>query len=59
MKVECGITTCRFNMPTEGKYGICCHNKGIVLKWRFAADMGKGTVICVECLNMEIPEKGE
>ena len=58
MKVECGIITCKHNAPTENpKYGICMETKGVVLRWRFAVDMGKGSMVCVECLNMEIPEK--
>jgi len=57
MKVECSIITCRFNDKQNGKYGECKHPIGIVLKWRFAADMEKGSMVCVECLNMEIPEK--
>lgn len=54
MRVECGITTCRFNKLYDKKYGDCQHPQGIVLKFRMAFDAGKGTIVMVECLNMEI-----
>ena len=58
MKVECGITTCKHNNLIKGKYGICNYNQGnIILKWRLAADMGKGTIVMVECLMMELPDE--
>lgn len=59
MNVECGIITCRLNDKSRGKYGVCQHPTGIVLKWRFAADFGKGSIVCMECLNMELPEQKE
>ena len=57
MKVECAILTCRFNDKGDGKYGVCQYQPGIVLKWRLAADLGKGSLVLLECLNMEL--KGE
>jgi hypothetical protein len=56
MKVECGIVSCVYNKPFDAKYGYCEYDKNIVLKFRLAADMGKGTIVMVECLNMVLPE---
>lgn len=56
MKVECGIVSCVYNKPFNNKYGYCEYDKNIVLKFRLAADVGKGTIIMVECLNMTLPE---
>ena len=56
MKVECGITSCAHCQPFDKQYGYCQCPANIVLKFRLAADMGKGTIIMVECLNMELPE---
>jgi hypothetical protein len=53
--IECGIVTCTHNEPFNEKYGHCRCPDNILLKWRLAADMGKGTVVMLECLNMHIP----
>ena len=55
--VECGITTCRHNKPFDQKYGHCQYPENIILKFRIAADLGKGTIVMLECLNMELPEE--
>ncbi len=56
MNVECAILSCRLNDKSRGKYGVCRHPTGITMKWRLAADLGKGSLVLLECLNMEIPE---
>ncbi len=56
MKVECGITTCIYCEKFNDKYGYCESPKNPVLKFRIAADMGKGTIVMVECLNMVLPQ---
>ncbi len=54
MTVECPLTTCVFNANDRGKKGLCrCEH--IELKWRFAANMGPGNIVCMECLYMELP----
>ncbi len=59
MAVECGIVSCVFNEPFDKSYGYCKYEerggKGIVLKFRMAFDASKGTIVMVECLNMELP----
>ena len=55
MTIECGIVTCSHNKPFSKNYGYCECQDNILLKWRLAADMGKGTIVMVECLNMHIP----
>lgn len=55
MTIECGIVTCLHNKPFNKNYGRCECQDNILLKWRLAADMGKGTIVMVECLNMHIP----
>lgn len=60
MNVECGIQSCRFNDKKDNRYGQCQYPTGITLKWRLAADLGKaGSIVYVECLQMEIPEPKE
>ena len=58
---ECGIISCKWNEPYDNKYGYCRYTelekRNIVLKFRLAADMGKGTIVMVECLQMELPEE--
>ena len=53
--VECGCITCKWNDKSRGKYGLC-QLAAVTLKWRFAADMGKGTVVCVEYMQLELPD---
>lgn len=57
--IECGINSCVYCEPFDKSYGYCKHeertSKGIVLKFRMAFDAGKGTIVMVECLNMELP----
>ena len=59
MFIECGILTCLHNEPFNKGYGYCRCDKNPVLKFRIAADLGKGTMILMECLNMVMPEEGE
>lgn len=63
MSIECGIISCAFCQPFDKKYGYCKHEeatgKNIVLKFRAALDAGKGTIVMMECLNMELPEDKE
>lgn len=49
MKVECPLIACIHNQKDRGKKGMCRLDH-IELKWRFAADMGKGNIVCMECL---------
>ena len=60
MAIECGVTSCAYNQAKTGKYGLCSReereNKNIVLKFRAAFDAGRGTIVMVECLNMQLPE---
>ena len=53
------MLTCKLNDKSKGKYGLCQHPSGIVLKWRLAADLGKGSLVLMECLNMDIEEPKE
>lgn len=46
MIVECPMKDCGYEK--EGK----CTKDSISLKWRFAADLGKGNIVCLECLDM-------
>ncbi len=46
--VECPMTTCKHNIQKE------CNKDTISLKWRFAADLGMGNIVCMECLQLEI-----
>ncbi len=61
--IECGVVSCVFSEQKDKKYGYCKHeevvSKGIVLKFRAAFDAGKGTIVMLECLNMQLPEEGE
>ena len=51
--VECPMSSCIWNENKECKYdGNFC------LKWRFAADMGKGNIVCLECLMMQLAAPG-
>ena len=59
MAVECGILTCSYCEPFDGKYGYCRSEKNIVLKFRAAFNLTGGTIIMVECLNMTLPEGEE
>jgi hypothetical protein len=54
MTVECPLTTCIHNLNDRGKKGLC-RLEHIELKWRFAADMGNGNLVCVECLYFTLP----
>lgn len=52
-KVECSALTCKWCMATSKKYGEC-QNESITLKFRAAIDFpGKGTVIYLECLEID------
>jgi len=55
MAVECGINNCKHCEKFNESYGYCRCPDNIVLKFRIAADFGKGTMVMVECLNMELP----
>lgn len=57
-KVECSLITCTNNGKENKRSGVC-KNQDISLKWRFAADMGRGSIVCVECLMFSIEEKNE
>lgn len=63
MSIECGIVSCAFCEPFDKKYGYCKHEeltgKGVVLKFRMAFDAGNGTIVMLECLNMQLPEERE
>ena len=52
-EVECPMSTCIYN---ENR--MCIYPDRICLKWRFAADMGKGNIVCMECLMMQIAVPG-
>ena len=51
-KVECPLDSCK-----HVKDGVC-QLESICLKWRCAGDFGKGAIVMVECLMLEIQEKG-
>ena len=46
--IECPMITCIHNFEKQ------CQKEKICLKWRFAADLGKGNIVCMECLDMEL-----
>lgn len=48
-QLECPLITCIFNQKDREKKGLCSR-EDVELKWRFAADMGKGSIVCMECL---------
>ena len=52
--VECPMPNCKWN---ENK--MCVYPKNICLKWRFAADMGPGNIVFMECLMMELVKPEE
>lgn len=56
-RIECNLLSCVHNDRSLGKYGVCQHSGPIHLKWRFAVDLGKGNVVCVECLELQLPEE--
>lgn len=46
--VDCPMKGCKNNV------GGTCNAPAICLKWRFAADMGKGNIVCLECLQLDL-----
>ena len=58
--IECGIVSCVYCEPFNGQYGYCRYqekeSKGVILKFRAAFNLEKGTIIMLECLNMALPE---
>ena len=55
-RVECVVSSCSFRgAPIDSKYGICTL-PSIKLRFRAALDMGKGTYVLVDCLQMELPQ---
>ena len=59
MKVECGVTSCKYNKQFNSKYGHCECPKNVVLKFRAYLDIGKGGICYLECLNQELPQDKE
>lgn len=57
-KVECAIITCKHNRRFNLKYGYCESPRNVVLKFRGSIDI-KGTIVFMECLNMELPGGNE
>lgn len=55
--VECPLITCIYNARDRGKKGQCRADR-IETKWRFAADMGKGAIVCIECLQFTLEGEG-
>ena len=55
-KVECALITCEHNDKSNGKYGYC-QKENITLKYRMAGDFGRGNIVFVECLEMELPNE--
>ncbi len=55
--IECGITRCQYNELVNQKYGMCKKDGIVTLKWRLAGDFGKGAIVMIECLNMELPQE--
>ncbi len=51
--VECPLVGCTHNAKDRDAKGTC-QLENIELKWRFAADMGKGNIVCMECLYLEL-----
>lgn len=58
MTVECPLITCLFNTRDRDKKGLCQRDH-IEMKWRFAADMGKGNLVCMECLYFTLSDDVE
>ena len=58
-RVECGITTCKYNNQFSHKYGYCECSKDIVLKFRAYLELEKGGVVYLECLNQKLPQDKE
>jgi hypothetical protein len=58
-KIECALVTCTHNKRFNEGYGYCESPHNIILKFRLAGDFGKGTIVMVECLKQELPQKGE
>ncbi len=56
VKIECGATSCIHNKRFSQFYGYCECPNNPVLKFRLAANLDKGTIIMMECLNLELPE---
>lgn len=48
--------SCFWNDRTGEKCGNCINEEGIVLKWRVGLDLGKGSMILVECMNFTLPD---
>jgi len=57
VKVECAMRGCVHNRPFNKDYGHCEADKDIVLKWRLAADFGRGNIVMMECLNLELKQE--
>jgi hypothetical protein len=55
-KVECPMVACFWNDRSGDKCGNCIHEEGIALKWRMAFDLGKGSMVLMECLNFTLPD---
>lgn len=51
VELGCPMKACIFN---EDKTCVC--DRGVELKWRLAADLGKGSIVMMECLNMVLDE---
>jgi len=52
-KVECPLDTCKFV-----KDGIC-QKDNVVFKWRCAGDFGRGSIVMMECLMLELRDRKE
>lgn len=55
--VECGCTGCIHNKKFNQHYGNCECPENIILKFRLAVVLDKGSLIMMECLNMQLPEE--
>ena len=52
-EVNCPMKECYYNKLKK------CTKDDISLKWRLAATLDKGSIVFMECLDMEIPKEGE
>ena len=53
LELHCPMGECLNNTNKQ------CTRDDISLKWRLAAKLDKGSIVFMECLDMEIPEPKE
>jgi len=53
VNLHCPMKSCVWNDRTEER---CKCKDEVWLKWRLAADMGRGNIVMMECVNMVLDE---